>query len=193
MSRGITSEQIAAVTAENVRRVFALAMEFDSGTSRIVTAPHDILIDENTFTGGKLVEISPIEETVELSASTMTGTLSGIPTDAISIALTEAYQGRQATLWMVLMDQYWQQSIDPIVIFQGRMDQMEIELGDTARVTLTMSNRLVDWERPRVLRYSHEEQLQRHPGDVGLQYAAAMETKEVTWPNRIRLQVEAGR
>jgi len=192
MSRGLTSGQIIAVTAENVRRVFALSMEFDGGTSRIVTAPHDIVIDGDTFTGGLLAEISGVEESAELSASTLTGVLSGIPTDAITIALSEPYQGRRATLWLVPMDDDWQ-PIDPIVVFQGRMDQMEIELGDTARVTLTMSNRLVDWERARVLRYSHEEQLQRHPGDVGLQYAAAMETKEVTWPNRIRLQAEANR
>jgi len=192
MSRGLTSGQITAVTAENVRRVYALAMEFDSGTSRIVTAPHDIVIDGNTFTGGLLAEMSSAEESAELSASTLTGVLSGIPTDAIAIALDEPYQGRRATFWLVPMDDNWA-STDPIVVFQGRMDQMEIELGDTARVTLTMSNRLVDWERPRIIRYSHEEQLQRHPGDVGLQYAAAMETKEVTWPNRIRLQVEASR
>lgn len=181
--RGMTSPQIAAVTGETVRRALAIAIEFDSGTTRIVTAPYDIDIDGDTFVGGLAAEISSVEETADISAATMTGVLSGIPNDAIAIAMTEPFQGRPATVWLVPFDEDWA-PIDPIVIFRGRVDQMEIEMGDTARVSVTLSNRLLDWDRARVKRYSHEEQLQRHSGDVGLQYAASMVNKEVIWPGR---------
>lgn len=190
--RGLTSEQITAVTGEAVRRVFAIEMGFDSGTSRIVTAPYDIVIDGNTFIGGKAAALSGIEEVSEMQASTMTGELSGIPVDAISIALDEPFQGRPVTVWMVPMDADWA-PIDPVLLFRGLIDQMEVEIGDTAKVVCRFVNRLASWELPRIQRYSDEEQQQAHPGDFFFQHAAAMESREVTWPNRIRLQVEAGR
>lgn len=207
--RGMTSAQIAALTAGVVNRVLAIEMEFDSGTSRIVTAPYDIEIEGNTFVGGLLASISNIEEVSEMQASTMTGELSGIPSDAIAVALSEEFQGRRVTVWFVPMDQDnsqiafdsdyvgdTQQAWDPIapfILFRGLIDQMEIELGDTAKVVARFINRLASWEQPRIQRYSDEEQQQQYPGDLFFQYAAAMENKEVTWPNRIRLQVEAGR
>jgi len=190
--RGLTSGQIAAVTGEVVRRVFAIEMGFDSGTSRIVTAPYDIVIDGNTFIGGKAAALSGIEEVSEMQASTMTGELSGIPIDAISIALDEPFQGRPVTVWMVPLDADWA-PIDPIVLFRGLIDQMEVEIGDTAKVVARFVNRLASWELPRIQRYSDEEQQQAYPGDFFFQHAAAIENREVTWPNRIRLQVEAGR
>lgn len=109
--------------------------------------------------------------------------LSGIPRDAIATALAESYQNRPATVWLVLFDDDWA-PIDPVVIFRGRIDQMIIELGATARVTVTLSSRLLDWERPRLKRYSDEEQQRDHTGDVGLQYASAVETFDITWPNK---------
>lgn len=190
--RGLTSEQITAVTAETVRRAFAIAMEFDSGTSRIVTAPYDIVLDGETFVGGKLAAISGIEEASELQASSMTGELSGIPTDIISVALDEPFQGRRVTVWFVPMDEDWA-PIDPFILFRGLIDQMEVEIGETAKVVARFINRLATWEMPRIQRYSDEEHQQAHPGDLFFQHAAAMENREVTWPNRIRLQVEAGR
>ena len=190
--RGLTSEQIAAVTGEVVHRVFAIAMEFDSGTSRIVTAPYDIVIDGETFIGGKAAALSGIEEVSEMQSSTMTGELSGIPVDAINIALDEPFQGRPVTVWMVPMDANWV-PIDPIILFRGLIDQMEVEIGDTAKVVARFVNRLASWEQPRIQRYSDEEQQQAHPGDLFFQHAAAMEGLELTWPHKIRLQVEAGR
>lgn len=183
MSRGLTTAQINALTAETVRRAFAVELEFDSGTSRIVTAPHDIVLDGNTFIGGTIAGISEIEESAELGASSISAVLAGIPRDAITLALNEPFQNRPATVWLVVFDDAWV-PLDPIVLFRGRIDEMVIDLGATARVSVTLSNRLVDWERPNLRRYSDEEQQARHAGDFGFQYAAAMATKEITWPSK---------
>lgn len=181
MSRGLTTAQVNALTDEAVRRALAIALEFDGGTSRVTTAPHDITLDGETFVGGLLAEISAPEEVSELGATSMTAVLAGIPRDAIATALAESFQNRPATVWLVLFDANWA-PIDPVVIFRGRIDQMVIELGQTAKVTVTLSSRLLDWERPRIKRYSDEEQQAEHAGDVGLQYASAVETFEITWP-----------
>lgn len=183
MSRGLTTAQVNAATAETVRTALAIALEFDSGTSRVTTAPYSLTLDGETFVGGLLADISAAEETSELGATSMTATLAGIPRDAIATALTESYQNRPATVWLVLFDADWV-PIDPIVIFRGRIDQMIIDLGATAQVSVIMSSRLLDWERPRLRRYSDEEQQHEHAGDVGLQYASAVETWDLTWPSK---------
>jgi len=188
MSRGMTSAAIAAVTGEVARACYAVQLEFDGGVSRITTAPHDIVFNvegsPETFPGvGMLGAISATEESGELASYSLTLTLSAIPRDIISVALTEPYQGRPATVWVVLFDDSWQVVDAPTVIFRGRMDVMVVDLGDTASVTLTCINRLADWERSKMLRYSDEDQRRLHPGDVGCQYAAAMVERTVDWPS----------
>ena len=183
--RSLTAAVQAAATAENVRRTLAVQMDFASGMVRMTGAPFDIVISGNTFLGvGQLGSISAAEEGAELQAYRMSVTLSAIPRDMVSIALNQNYQKRAATVWEVLLDANNAVIADPIVIFRGRMDQMEIVLGQTATVTVTMENRLADWERPRISRFSAEDQETKYPGDLGLRYAAAMENKEIVWPAR---------
>lgn len=185
MSRGMTTAAIAAVMGEAAYRTVAAELVFDLAPVRITGAPYAISIAGNEFVGvGLLGKISTAEEAADLQSYRMTLQLSGIPRDAIALALTEPYQGRRATVWDVPMTAAFVPVADPVIIFRGRMDVMQIEIGDTASVTLSLLNRLGDWDRARMLRYSDEEQQRVHPGDFGLQYAAAMENKEIIWPSR---------
>lgn len=185
MSRGMTTAAINAVLAEAAYRTVAAELVFDSAPVRIVGAPYSITIDGHEFLGvGLLGKIGVAEEGADLQAYSMTLELSGIPRDAIAAALTEPYQGRPATVWDVPMDEDFQPVADPVIIFRGRMDMMTVDIGAMANVSMTLLNRLADWDRPRMLRYSDVEQQRLHPGDLGLQYAAAMENKEIVWPAR---------
>ena len=73
---------------------------------------------------------------------------------------------------------------DPIIIFRGRMDLMEISLGEEGVVRVRLENRLADWERPRVRRYTAEDQEAEHPGDLGFRFLSVTTEKELIWPNR---------
>ncbi len=54
--------------------------------------------------------------------------------------------------------------------FIFKMDQLTYQLGSTATLRLTAESRLVDWARPRVLRYNDADHQARHPGDKFFQY-----------------------
>jgi len=183
MSRGLTSEQLAAVAEEVVRCAYLITLTLDSGTTRVTTAPADVTIDGNTWLGGKAVEVSGIDEASDTSAAQITAALSGIPTDMIMTVLSEPLQNRRAEVSLVLFDADWV-PLDPIVLFRGRIDQSEITLGSTARVALTITNHLADWSRAKLRRFSDEEHQARHAGDLGFQTAAAMATREIVWPNK---------
>lgn len=184
MSRGLTVAAATAVTDERPCRTVAVALDFPSGWVRINGSPVDLTIGGNLFTGiAGLGAISAVDEAAELRSYDLTVSLSGVPVDAVSLALAEAYQGRAGVVWEVPLSRTTGAPIaDPIVVFRGRMDTMTIEMGQTATVTVTLQNRLADWERPRVLRYTDEDQKRLHPGDKGLEFVPATTEKQIVWP-----------
>jgi len=186
MTRGLTSAAQTAVAGETVTRQVAVALDFPSGIARWNSSPADIVIDEQTYLGvGALGSISVAEEGIELRAYGMTVGLTGIPRDAIALALGTAYQGRAGTIWEVILDaSTWQPVADPIVIFRGRMDQMDISIGSTAQVSVKLENRLTDWERPRIRRYMDADQRRRDPNDGSFRFVPATTEKEIIWPAR---------
>jgi hypothetical protein len=186
MSRGLTPASLSATAAEVVDRTTAVELDFPSGMVRFCGAPYPILIDGQEFLGvGALGSISVAEESAELQSYGMTLTLSGIPRGAVALALTQSYQGRRATVWEVPLDPATGAPVaSPVVIFRGRMDQMNVELGAEGKVVLKLENRLADWERAKIRRYTNEDQQRAHPGDKGFQYVSATAEKELVWPTK---------
>ena len=184
MSRGLSTAAATAATSEIVARTVAVDLDFPSGVVRVNGSPASIFIADAEYLGvGALGGISAAEESAELQAYGMTVTLSGIPRDAVAIALSQAYQGRRATVWEVLLDRTtWQPIASPIVIFRGRMDQMNVAMGQTATVEVRLENRMVDWERPRIRRYTSEDQHLAHPTDRGFEFVSDTAEREIVWP-----------
>lgn len=186
MSRGLTTGAKAASQGETVLRTLAVALDFPSGIARFNSSPADIVIGGQTFLGvGALGSISAAEEGVELRSYGMTVGLTGVPREAVALALGQAYQGRGGTVWEVPLDPAtWQPVSDPIVIFRGRMDQMDITLGERAEVVVRLENRLTDWERPKLRRYTDVDQRRRDPNDGSFRFLPATTEKEIIWPAR---------
>ena len=55
--------------------------------------------------------------------------------------------------------------------------------GQSADITMTAENRLVDFKRAREVRYTHEEQTALFPGDLGLEFVTAIQEKAIYWGN----------
>jgi hypothetical protein len=108
-----------------------------------------------------------------------------VPTANIALALTEDYQGRECTvLFGALSTTAGTLISSPVTVFQGRMDVMQIsDNGQSADITMTAENRLVDFKRPREVRYTHEEQATLFPGDLGLEFVTAIQEKSIYWGN----------
>lgn len=184
MSRGLTVAALNATSSEVPIRTVAIELDFPSGFVRMNGSPASLTLNGNEFLGvGGLGAITVAEETAELRAFDLTVSLSGIPRDSVALALTQAYQGRRGTIWEVPISAATYLPIaDPIVIFKGRMDQLDVRIGDTATVSVKMLNRLADWERPKLRRYTDIEQKMRNPSDNGLRFVAASAEKMIVWP-----------
>lgn len=194
MSRDVTAAIADALAKSGLHAEWIADLEFDSGHLRAWTGLGDLSWGGNTFEGvGHLGTISPVEETSELKATGMAFQLSGVPTSLLATALGEHYQGNQARAWVAFFDDGMQLINDPIPIFAGRMDTMQInETGATATITLNAENRLIAFERiNQVLYYTDQIQQQLYPGDLGLQYVPEMQEAEIHW-GREKLDTSTG-
>lgn len=186
MSRNLTTAAAAAVASEVPIRTVAVSLDFPSGVVRFNGSPASIFIGGAEFLGvGGLGAITVIDESSELRSYDLSISLSGIPRDSIALALTQAYQGRRGTVWEVPLDPTSYQPIaDPILFFRGRMDQLDVSIGDSAAVAVKLLNRLGDWERPKLVRYTDQDQKRLHPGDRGFEFVNATTEKEIEWPGK---------
>ena len=189
MPREIDAATDTAAAAEVVRVVGLAELDFSSGFVRVASAPFDVFFDsdgdmtDETFIGiGDLGKVTPVEEAAEQQGYSLTFELSGVPSALISTALGEDYQGRDAKLWMALLDDQGAITGDPVLLFSGLMDTMDVEAGAEARITVTANSRLVRWEEASNERYNNAAQQARFSTDKGLEFMEAMVEKEIIWP-----------
>jgi len=159
---------------------FAVELEFDSGTLRLWNGLGDLTVDSNTYTGsGDLLSISPIEENPEISAKGLNMQLSGVPASLLAIALTETYQNRNVAIYVGTIDG---STVNSYKAFSGRMDVMTLqESGETCTISLSAESRLIDLERPRVRRYTKEDQKLIKSNDKGLNFINSLQEKTFEW------------
>jgi len=178
MSRTIPAAILTALGQTNVAPFYAVEFDFDTAPVRFWTGYGDRTIDGETYLGaGSLIGISGLEEISDLSAKSATISLSGVPSELVSLALQEPYQNRGCRILFGVTD-----VSDFVEVFGGFMDTMNIEdSGDTSTITLTVESKLVQLERAKERRYTHESQQSRYSGDTFFSYVSDLQDKEVVW------------
>lgn len=185
MAREIHATTVTASEQPTVYPILMVDLDFTSGPFRAHTGVGTFTYDSNDYTGlGYLGKITSIEEDVEMSASGIKVVLSGIPTSIISIALGTHYQGRTGIVYIALLDEDHGIQGEPVIIFQGRMDNMNITMGANATIELSIENVIRDWDRPRVRRYNNVDQQAIYPDDKGLEFVSQAAEKSIYWGGR---------
>lgn len=182
MARSIPAAILAALGQPEVYPFYAVEMLFDSGAIRLWTGYGDRTIGGETYLGaGSVMSISGIDEVNDLSAKSATISLNGILSSIVSLALSEPYQRRVCRiLWGVT------NVSDFVEVFGGYMNTMAIEdSGETSNITLTVESKLIELNRPRVRRYTHESQKSRYPTDTFFSYVADLQDKDIVWGRKI--------
>jgi hypothetical protein len=205
MSRDLSNGTIININEDVVYPFFATELKFDGDNIlRMWTGQGTLVLEDGTqWVGlGNLLNISTIEETSELAVKGATLTLSGVPSEVLSLALSEPYQGRvcniyfgtftqgsilqESASYILLQDgsriNLENQSTNFSELFSGYMDQMNIEeSGDTSTIELLVENKLVDLERARVARFTSGYQKSIYAGDLGLDFVEDLQDKQIPW------------
>jgi hypothetical protein len=183
MARNLTAALNTEFTSDSFTVVFFFKSVWNSGTSYLWTGYEDISWDGQTWLGtGNLAGVSSIEETQEIIASGATFTLSGVPSALLALALGDARQGNEVSMWVGALDSAGAIVVDPYKVFSGLMDVPGIqENGENSVITLQAENRLIELDRPREVRYTDRYQQGRFASDVGMEYIAGLQDKSIHW------------
>lgn len=179
MPKELSAIMETALASSTISPFLAVDLDFSSAPLYVWSGDYDLVIGSKTYLGaGQLLGISGLEETSEIEAVGASITMSGIPSDFLSLALSEPYQGRAARIYFGIIEK----PVDYIEIFSGEMDQMNIDEGpDGSVITVTLESDLIKLSRPVVRRFSHEDQKTRFPNDKGLMFVADLQDKEIYW------------
>lgn len=183
MTRTLTPAMESAIVAQDVRPVLLFEGQFPSGFVRLWTGHGPIVWGGETWVGaGNLIGVSAIEESTSVVANGVSITLAGVDPQFVSLVINDAQQGLPGRIWLGLMDANGVLTIDPLQIFAGRLDVPQIsDGGATCVITVSYESRLIDLNLPREWRYTHESQQVLYPGDLGLEFVAAIQDKQLTW------------
>ena len=206
MSRDIPTGFSEAVEASTVNVFFAIELFFDTSTLRFWSGLGEAELNGNTYVGsGSLIQISSVDESLDVSAKGATLTLSGLPSDLLALAIAEPYQGRKCRIYFGIKDNssafLQQEDGDYILtetnayidlslsdetvmseIFSGYIDQMNIDEGaESSAISVYVESRLIDLQRPRERRYTSESQKSRFPNDRGFDFVEDLQAKKFQW------------
>lgn len=206
MSRDLSTNTLENIEEDVVHPFFAVELLFDGdNTLRMWTGVGTLTLKDGTeWVGtGNLLNVSAIEETAEMAVKGATLTLSGVPSEVLSLALSEPYQGRVCNIYFGTFSasgKLLQENSSFILLqdgskinvqtgeagfnqlFSGYMDQMNIaDGGDTSTIELMVENRLIDLERARVARFTSGYQKSIYPGDLGLDFVEDLQDKDIVW------------
>lgn len=204
MSRELSSAVVSSLEDDVIYPFYAIEMLFDGEqVLRMWTGLGTLVYEGNNWVGaGTLLNIDSVEETTEIAAKGATITLSGVASSALSLALSEPYQGRVCNIYFgmfargrllqenssyILLEDGSKVTLDDgktslTSIFSGYMDQMNIEEGpEASTIQLLVENKLVDLERSRVARFTSSYQKSVYPGDKGLDFVESLQDKEISW------------
>jgi hypothetical protein len=173
----------AAVDAGEVKPAFLYEGDFEGGTLRLWTGEGSLTMSGQVWTGaGHLLGVSAIGESLDVRADGLQLTLSGMPSSLISTVLASARYGKPGKLYLACMTNSGTVITDPYLTFSGKFDQPEInDSGETCMISVRYENSLVDLQRVRVRHYTHEDQVFEYPGDLGFEYVATLQDKQITW------------
>jgi|DEB19_MinimDraft_3_1074340.scaffolds.fasta_scaffold00464_9 hypothetical protein len=184
MTHNLDTDTLAQSQAATNSPIFFLKLELDSGNICLHSQLGDIIFDGSTYTGvGQLGTIEGIEESAELSRSSVRVTLSGIEPALVSLVLGEHYQGRLATIYAGFLGLTTRLLLGtPALLFRGKVDIAPLRVSsDSATITLTIENEFADWDKPRIRRYNDADQKSRYPNDNFFKFAEQSADKQLIW------------
>lgn len=184
--RILSAELIARIQAKVVKPVILMFADFPSGAKRVWTGVGPIEWGGHTWEGvGGAIGFEAVSETTDTSAKGITARINGLSADFAAAIVNDAYQGREATLWLG----FWDDAETDLEVMEGPLwsgmmdtDQLE-DSGNTASLAIQAEHRLVDILRKREFRYTHRDQQLLYPGqgDTGLNKIEKIQDVTIPW------------
>lgn len=176
----LTTTFLNAMSGGHVSWFWLVKMELTSGNLFLTSLDFDVVISGDTYTGMRgLGNISQIEES-DNGATGISLSLAGVTESHIAEVLNENIQGRKVTIKMGVLNTSTEPPLLAIDdnVWQGFLDTQNYNEGQST-IVVTAENRLIEWDKPRLLRFSNQDLKRVRPDDNFFKYADTMANKEI--------------
>ena len=163
---------------------YAVKAEFDTDDILVWSGINDLVINSETYTGaGTLLNISDVVDELDLKSSGVSVSLSGMDSTVLSYAISENYQNRYITIFLVFLMGGSNEVAGTLTMFKGRMSAITINDDPSgSTINVNAENRLVDLDRPSNYRYTAESQnWVGGSGDTCFKYIAQLQDLDIVW------------
>jgi hypothetical protein len=132
---------------------------------------------------GWLGQIKAVPAVTDVIAQNITLELSGIPTQLVTDAINAVRQNSTAILWVAVLDANNLVIGDPVQVFAGSLDVPTlVEGAETASISITAENPLIDLNRAPERRFTDIDQQVDFPGDTGFFQVQLLQDYNWVWP-----------
>jgi hypothetical protein len=182
--RSIHADTVEALSQSVVRLAFLALVEFpDPFKLAFTTLSRQVELGGETFIGaGNLGAVTQSSESGDLSPSQYQITVSGVNDDVLAAAGQLSYMNYRATVWAMTLDADEQIIGEPFIWFRGRTDQLTVSYGLTSSVVIDVRDRMTDWARAKIRRYTDEDHQSQFDGDKFFEFVSEVAGREVEWP-----------
>jgi hypothetical protein len=110
-------------------------------------------------------------------------TLPGVTEQQLALAVDGDIEGSQQRIYLALQDPVSAEVADAMQVWAGELDIPGWQHGTQSLVHLTAEHRATVAARPRVSRYTDDEQQRLYPGDTSLAFDPGTDAAPMVWPN----------
>lgn len=180
--RSLLAASIAALSGPNPALVLLLEMQYATPLY-VNSSAVAIEWSGRTYLGaGALGAVDAVRDTAG-EITSLKFVLSGVPSDAIALALGESARNRPCSLRLAILHPDTYAVIEAPLIFSGVLDQTAInEGGETATVAVTAVHMGALLARRKSLLYTDADQKKLYPTDTSLRFVVSQSQKKDVWP-----------
>ncbi len=188
MPRTIDSGTMRAMCRADYRPIVLIEIETEkapptpSSFIRLTSNNQDLTYNSQTYTAGGIGGISTLSESDDLSDAQLSIILSGVDPAIKAAATASDFLNSKVTVRIQFFNERYQSSGDGLLYFTGSVSGQNIASGRTSEITLSCKSIIASLSRPRSERYSDQEQQAQHAGDLGMQFASELASRDIIWP-----------
>lgn len=182
MSRGLSANNLAEISAAHLTPVALVKFEFDTPVY-VHSGIGTITYDGNAYTGvGTFGNVSQARESELLSPAPLTFSIAATEAALVAEALDAGNFRDKVTLYIGYRQDDGTLVADPWVAWSGFYDSAQVSIdADVSSIAITAQHDLTELSEKHGGRYSDEDQQNNYAGDLGLEYVVDMAYVNLAW------------
>jgi len=183
MPRELHADVITALGQSHINFIVLCTFAVGPTVLRLCTRLSSITIGGNEYTGsGTIGGVDVFAENNKLDPSGAEIRLSGVDLSLVATFSNHEFLNRRATVSYGVLTDSDVLIGDPILVFSGSIDSVDVVYGLEPEINIGVSDALADWDRAQAEFWSDSEQQRLYPGDKGFSMVEGLSKKTIIWP-----------